>query len=171
MPLPCLMLRSISLHAYLFRSTCLGLLCHVSLVWFLSLLCVDVRLCTHMLYIMSMVMLHSDLCVRVLFAMFYTQIYIRTCLYAWIQVLPCLCAKFLHVYMYVSMHICLDQCFHMLVCLDLCFACFMLSSMCLCAPCHIYVPKPRLCLSCHVLLQPFCSFYHIFLCFGPLVRA
>ena len=30
--------------------------------------------------------------------------------------------------------------------------CFILSSMCLCAPCHICVLRPRLCLSCHVLL-------------------
>ena len=36
--------------------------------------------------------------------------------------------------------------------------CFMPSSMCLCAPCHVCVPRPRLCLSCHVLLWPFCRF-------------
>ena len=36
-----------------------------------------------------------------------------------VHVLPCLCAKFLHVYMYVSMPICLDLCFHMPMCLDL----------------------------------------------------
>ena len=38
----------------------------------------------------------------------------------------------------------LHLCFHMLVCLDLCF---MPSSMCLCAPCHACVPRPRL--VCH----------------------
>ena len=38
------------------------------------------------------------------------------------------------------------------------FTCFMLSFMSLCAPCHVCVPRPRLCLSCHVLLQPFCRF-------------
>ena len=57
-----------------------------------------------------------------------------------------------------SMFMCLDLCFHMLVCLDLCSACFMQSSVCLCAPCHVCVLRPRLCLSCHVLLQPFCRF-------------
>ena len=56
------------------------------------------------------------------------------------------------------MFACLNLGFHMLVCLDLCSACFMPSSMCLCAPCHVCVPRPRLCLSCHVLLQPFCRF-------------
>ena len=56
------------------------------------------------------------------------------------------------------MLICLDLCFHMLMCLDLCFACFMPSSMYLCTPCHVCVLRPRLCLSCHVLLQPFCHF-------------
>ena len=30
--------------------------------------------------------------------------------------------------------------------------CFILSSMCLCAPCHVCVPRPQPCLSCHVLL-------------------
>ena len=29
---------------------------------------------------------------------------------------------------------------------------FILSSMCLCAPCNVCVPRPRLCLSCHALL-------------------
>ena len=44
-----------------------------------------------------------------------------TCLYAWIHVLPCLCARLVHVDVYVSMPTCLDLCFHMPVCLDLCF--------------------------------------------------
>ena len=56
------------------------------------------------------------------------------------------------------MLICLDLCSYMLVCLDLCTTCFMPSSMCLCAPCHVCVLRPRLCLSCHVLLYPFCRF-------------
>ena len=49
--------------------------------------------------------------------------------------------------------------------------CFTLFSMCLCVPCHVSVPRPRPCLSCHVLLKPLCRF--IFLscvlayCFGP----
>ena len=62
----------------------------------------------------------------------------------------------------------------MLMCMFLCllvliyvFTCFILSSMCLCAPCHVCVPRPRLCLSCHVLLQLFCSFYRIFFVFWP----
>ena len=87
------------------------------------------------------------------------QILVFTCLYAWIHVLPCLCAKFLHVYLYVSMPICLDLCFsHAYVLGSMFSTCFMLSSMCLCAPCHVFVPRSRLCLSCHVLLQPFCRF-------------
>ena len=60
-----------------------------------------------------------DLCVYVFISMLYDQILVFTCLYAWIHVLPCLCAKFLHAYMYVSMPICLDLCFHMSRCLDL----------------------------------------------------
>ena len=53
-------------------------------------------------------------------SMIYGQIIAFTQLYAWIHVLPCLCTNFLHVYMYVSMPICLDLCSHMSVCLDLC---------------------------------------------------
>ena len=62
------------------------------------------------------------------------------------------------VYVFIYKLVCLDLCFHMLMCLDLCFACFMPSSMYLCTPCHVCVLRPRLCLSCHVLLQPFCHF-------------
>ena len=69
--LPCFMLRSMFLHAYMFRSTCLGFyamfpLFHSSLCFALML-----GLCAHMLDVMSMVMLFSDLCVCTLFAMFY----------------------------------------------------------------------------------------------------
>ena len=60
------------------------------------------------------------------------------------------------------MPICPYLCFHMLVCLDLCSIHFMPSSMCLCTPCHVCVPRPRLCLSCHLLLQSFCRFTFLF---------
>ena len=56
----------------------------------------------------------------------------------------------LHAYMHISMLICVDQCVYML---RLMFStCFMPSSMCLCASCYVYVPRPWPCLSCHVLL-------------------
>ena len=107
---------------------------------------------THMLDIMSMVMSCLDLrvCMHVLCSYAYIRVF--TCLYTWIHVLPCLCAKFLYVYMHVFVPICLYLCFHMLVCLDLFSTCFMLFSMCLCALCHVRMLRPRLCLSCHVLL-------------------
>ena len=74
----------------------------------------------------------------------------------------------LHAYMHISILICVDWCVYMLR--SMFSTCFMPSSMCLHASCHVYVLRPRPCLSCHVLLQPFCSFYSIFLCFGLLVR-
>ena len=159
--------------AYIYVSTCLyvqiymlRVLCHVFLCFvppFCSMLILGS--CAHML-----VTLCLDLCVYALFAMFHAQICIRTCLYAWIHVLPCLRAKFLHVYMYVSMPICLDLCFHMLVCLDLCSLHALCQlSMCSCALCHVHVPRPRLCLSCHVLLQPFCRFIFLSCDFGLMV--
>ena len=61
-----------------------------------------------------------DLC---FLCVYFHAIWLDPCLhilYAWIHVLPCLCVKFLHVYMHVSMPMHLDLCFHMLVCLDLC---------------------------------------------------
>ena len=67
-------------------------------------------------------------------------------------------SMFVHLDLCFHMFVCLDLCLHMLVCSILCSGCFMLSSMCLCAPCHICVLRPRLCLSCHVLLYPFCRF-------------
>ena len=114
-----------------------------------------------------------DLCVYMCISTLYGQIVVFTCLYAWIHVLPCLCARLVHVGMYVSMPTCLDLCFHMLVCLGLLYMLYAIShvrSTCLRASCHVYVFRPRLCLSCHVLLQPFYSFCCIFLCFGLMVR-
>ena len=174
--MPCFMLISTSFHAYMFRSTCLGFYAMFPL--FRSSLCfvLMLGLCAHMLHIMSMVMLCSNLCVCMPFATFYAQICIRTCLYAWIRVLPCLCASFhmptrVAMPMPRSMFMYLDLCFHVLVCSDLRSACFMPSSMCLCVPCHVCVPRPRLCLSCHVLFQPFCCFtflsYVLAYWFGP----
>ena len=155
--MPCFMLRSMLLHAYMFRSMCLGFYAMSS--WFCSSLCFALMLglYAHMLDIMSMFMLCSDLCVRILFTMFYAQICICACLYAWIHVIPRLQASF-HMFTHVAMLIHLVLCFHMLVPLDLHSICFMPPSVCLCAPCHVCMLRPRLCLSCHVLLQPFCRF-------------
>ena len=55
-----------------------------------------------------------------------------------------------HVYMYISLLICVDRCLYVLRSMFL--ICFILSSMCLCTPCHVCVLRPRLCLTCHVLL-------------------
>ena len=100
--------------------------CFLSFV--LSLLCVDVRvMCSHArCHVYGYALLRS------------------MCSYAFCHVL-CLDP---HPYMLI----CLDLCVHMVVCLDLCSIFFMPSFMCLCALCHVCVPRPRLCLSCHVLL-------------------
>ena len=60
--MPYFMLRSMFLHAYMFRSTCLGFYAMFPL--FRSSFCFMLKLglCAHMLDIMSMVMLCSDLC-------------------------------------------------------------------------------------------------------------
>ena len=61
-----------------------------------------------------------------------------------------------HAYVHISMLIRVDWCVYILR--STFSTCFMPLSMCLCASHHVYVFKPRPCLSCHVLLHPFCSF-------------
>ena len=102
----------------MFRSTCLGFYAMFFYVLFLFLLYVDGRVtCSHDILSMDMSCLDLHVCMHILYSYAYIRVF--TCLYAWIHVLPCLCAKFLHVYMYVAMPICLDLCFHMPMCVDL----------------------------------------------------
>ena len=84
---------------------------------------------------MLLAMSCSDLCVYLFISMIYSWILVFTRLYIWFHVLPCLCAKFLHVYMYVSMPICLDLSFHIPMCLDL----SSLHDLCY-LPCSLFVP-------------------------------
>ena len=171
-------------YAQIYVSTCLyvqiymvRVLCHVSLVLFLSLLCVDDQgyvltclisclwLCFARIYVLMCLLpclMRRSASVHAYMlgsTFFHVYVLAFTCSHT----LPCLCLN-LHFYMLACsdlgfhMLICPDLFFHMLMCLDLYAACFILSSMCLCAPCHVYVPRPRLCLSCRVLLQPFCCF-------------
>ena len=65
------MLRSMFVHAYIFRSTCLGFYAMFPLIRSSLCFALMLGLCAHMLDVMSMVMLCSDLCVCTLFAMFY----------------------------------------------------------------------------------------------------
>ena len=69
--IPCFVLRSMSLHAYAFISTCLGF--YTMFPLFFSSFCfvLMLGLCAHVLDTMYMVMLCSNLCARMLFAMFY----------------------------------------------------------------------------------------------------
>ena len=57
-----------------------------------------------------------------------------------------------YVYMHVSMPMPISMLPHACVFGSMLSTCFMLFSMCLCALCHVHEPRPRLCLSCHVLL-------------------
>ena len=117
--MPCFMLRSTSLHAYIFRSTCFMLYAMFSYALFLFFFQDDVRVrCSHAC-MMLLAMPCLDPCVYVFISMLYGQILVFTCLYAWIHVLPCLCARLIHVDVYLSKPTCLDLCFHMPMCLDL----------------------------------------------------
>ena len=123
----------------------------------------------HMLDIMSMVMPCLDLyvCIHVLRSYAYIRVF--TCLYAWIHVLPCLCAKFLYVYMHVSMPICLCLCFHMLVCLDLCFLHVSCYFPCACVLYAMFVCLDLGYVCCAKFFLALLSLYLSFLCFGPIV--
>ena len=125
--------------------------------------------CSHVC-MMLFTTLFLDLCVYVLFAMSHAQIYICICLYAWIHVLPYLCAKFLHIYMYVSMPICLDLCSHVSMCLDLC------SLHTLCYIFHVLVHSmPCLCAQTQAMFVMPCAIVAFLLlclsllCFGLMV--
>ena len=112
---------------------------------------------------MLLAMLCSDLCIYVFISMIYSWILVLTRLYAWFHVLPCLCAKFLHVYMYVSMPICLDLSFHMPMCLDL----SSLHALCY-LPCTCVLHVMFMCLGldlvCHVMY--YCSLFVPFIAFS-----
>ena len=121
---------------------------------FLCVVCLN--LYAHMLDIMSMVTPCLDLhvCMHVLCS--YAYVYAFTCLYARICVLPCF-------YAYMHMLRCtftrLHAYFHAYMCRSACFMlssmfsmCFMPSSMGWHASRHLYVLRPRPCLSCQVLL-------------------
>ena len=124
-----------------------------ALFLFFSMLMLELH--AHMLDIMSPAMPCLDLhvCMHILCS--YAYVYALTCLYAWICVLPCFYA---YVHILRCTFTCLHAYFHA-ICVDrrvymlrLRFStCFMPSSMCLCASCHVYVFRPRPCLSCHVL--------------------
>ena len=91
-----------------------------------------------------------------------------TCLYAWIHVLPCLCARLIHVDVYVSMPTCLDLRFHMFVCLDLCF----LHALCY-LPCVCMLHAMFLCLDLSHVRHAMCYCSHFvafsfFLVFWPI---
>ena len=156
--MPCFVLRSTSLHAYMFRS-----ICFIPYAMFSYALCLSFFLCwclglhAHMLDIMSTAMPCLDLhvCMHVL------------CSYAYVHVshmLVCLGLRspmpLCYIYMLRCISICLHAHFHACMCRSVCFTCFdqcslpcfMPSSMCLHASSHVYVFNPRPCLSCQVLL-------------------
>ena len=122
-----------------------------------------------MLDIMSMVMSCLNLLVFMHVLCSYAYIRVFTCFYAWIHALPCLCAKFLYVYMHVSIPICLYLCFHMLVCLDLCSLYVSCYFPCACA---LYAMFTCLDLDyiCHAAIVALLSLYLSFLCFDLMVR-
>ena len=112
-------------------------------------------LCAHMLGIMYMVMLCSDLvfvCFLPCFMLRSTSVhaYILGFMFyhAYVLAFPCS-----HTYCHAHAQIYVCLCARIYALRSLCQL-----SICLCASCHVCMPKPRLCLSCHVLLQPFCRF-------------
>ena len=134
-------------------------LCHVFLCFVPLLFQVDVRVtCSHTC-MMLQAMPCLDLCVL---CVYFHAIWLDPCLH----MLICLdlCSSMSMCQVSICLHICLyaymtrSMFSHAYVLGSMFSTCFILSSMCSCALCHVCVPRPRLCLSYHVLLQPFFHF-------------
>ena len=151
---------------YMIRVLCHVFLCFVP--FFSSMLMIGLH--AHMIVCCCQLCLTWIYVSYVFISMLYGQILVFTCLYAWIHVLPCLCAKFLYVYMHVSMHICLYLSFHMLVCLIYALYMFhvifhvLVHSM----PCSRAQTQAMFVMPCAIVAL--LSFYLSFLCFGLMVR-
>ena len=98
--MPCSMLRSTFLRAHMFRSTCLGFSTMISYVLCLFLLYADARVLFSHAGMRLLAMPCLDLCA---FCHVLCLDLLPYCLYAWIHVLPCLCAKLSHVCTRVAM--------------------------------------------------------------------
>ena len=140
-------------HVYL---SFLHALCFMPCVpMFYAFFCSRLMLGLHarMLDIMSMVMPCLDLCVL---CIYFHAIWLDPCLH----MLICLdsCSSMIMCQVSTRLHACFhayvsrSMLSHACVLGSMFSTCFMPSSLCLCTPCHVYVLRPRLCLSCHVLL-------------------
>ena len=69
--MPCFMLKSTSLHAYMFRSTCFMLYAIISYALFLFMFLDDVRVTCPHACMMLLAMICLDLCVNVFISMLY----------------------------------------------------------------------------------------------------
>ena len=139
--------------------TCFMLYAIFSYVLFLFCSMLMLGLHAHILDIMSMVMpcLDPHVCMHDLCS--YAYVYAFICMHAWICVLPCFYAythilrcTFPCLHAYFHAYMCRSMLPHACVLGSMFSARFIPSSMCLCPSCHVFVPKPRLCLSCHMLL-------------------
>ena len=133
--------------------TCFMLYAMFSYALFLFFLYVDVRVtCSHACT-MLLAMPCLDLCVL---CIYFHAIWLDPCLH----MLICLdsCSSMIMCQVSTRLHACFhayvsrSMLSHACVLGSMFSTCFMPSSMCLCTPCHVYVLRPRLCLSCHVLL-------------------
>ena len=120
---------------------------------------VDVRvMCSHAC-MMLLAMPCLDLCVL---CVYFHAIWLDPCLHMLICLDPyssmsmCQVSTCLHVCFYACMTRSMFS--HVYVLRSMFSTCFILSPICSCTPCHVCVPRPRLSLSFHVLLQPFCRF-------------
>ena len=72
-------------------------------------------------------------------------------IYVFMCVLPCLCARLVHVDVYVFIPTCLDLCFHMPMCLDLCS----LHALCY-HPCACMLHAMFICLGLDLVCNAMC---------------
>ena len=147
------MVRSTSLHAYKFRCICFWLYAMFSYILCLFLFYVDVRItCSHACVMLLGYALLGSMCLCVYFHAIWLDpsLHVLICLDLCSSMSMCKVPTCLHVCFYAYMSRSMFS--HAYVLGSMFSTCFMSSFMCLCAPCHVCVPRPRLCLSGNVLL-------------------
>ena len=151
--MPCFVLSTMFPQVHMFRYTCLGFYAMFFYVLFLFLLYVNVRVtCSHAWYHVYGYVLLRSMCLYAhsMLLCLYPSLHMLVCLDSCSTMSMCYISTCLHVCSYA--YILISMFPHACVFGSMLSTCFMLFSMCLCALCHVRVPRPSLCLSCHVLM-------------------
>ena len=117
--MPCFMLRSTFLHVHMFRSRCLGFLCHTFFFMFYASFSSRLMLGLHVrMFVWCYWLFFARIYVFICFLQCF--MFRSTSVHAYMLGFMFFHVYVLGFYMYVSLPICLCICFQMPLCLDLC---------------------------------------------------